>query len=53
MTLLREIVKDLEDLKGDSWFGCKTLPMVWGDEKNKTFHLWPNDYFRSSGNNFK
>jgi 4-hydroxybenzoate polyprenyltransferase len=37
MTLLREIVKDLEDLKGDSSFGCKTLPIVWGMRKTKLF----------------
>lgn len=29
-TLIREIIKDLEDLKGDSTFGCKTLPVVYG-----------------------
>ena len=30
MTLIREIIKDMEDLKGDHTFGCKTLPIVWG-----------------------
>jgi 4-hydroxybenzoate polyprenyltransferase len=30
ITLVREIIKDLEDLKGDDTFGCKTLPIVWG-----------------------
>ena len=30
ITLVREIFKDLEDLKGDATFGCKTLPIVWG-----------------------
>jgi 4-hydroxybenzoate polyprenyltransferase len=37
MTLLREIIKDMEDLKGDSSFGCKTLPIVWGFRKTKLF----------------
>jgi 4-hydroxybenzoate polyprenyltransferase len=37
MTLLREIIKDMEDLKGDSSFGCKTLPIVWGIRKTKLF----------------
>lgn len=37
MTLIREIVKDMEDLKGDDTFGCKTLPIVWGLRKTKFF----------------
>ncbi len=37
MTLVREIVKDMEDLKGDNTFGCKTLPIVWGIHKTKFF----------------
>lgn len=35
MTLIREIVKDMEDLKGDNTFGCKTLPIIWGIRKTK------------------
>jgi 4-hydroxybenzoate polyprenyltransferase len=35
MTLVREIVKDIEDMKGDTNFGCKTLPIVWGIRKTK------------------
>jgi 4-hydroxybenzoate polyprenyltransferase len=34
-TLVREIIKDLEDLKGDNTFGCRTLPIVWGLRKTK------------------
>ncbi|MEQ9166158.1 MAG: geranylgeranylglycerol-phosphate geranylgeranyltransferase [Fulvivirga sp.] len=34
-TLIREIIKDIEDLKGDSTFGCKTLPVVYGVRKTK------------------
>jgi 4-hydroxybenzoate polyprenyltransferase len=37
MTLIREIIKDMEDLKGDNSFGCKTLPIVLGIRKTKTF----------------
>jgi 4-hydroxybenzoate polyprenyltransferase len=37
MTLIREIIKDMEDLKGDNTFGCKTLPIVWGLRKTKFF----------------
>ena len=32
---IREIVKDMEDLKGDNTFGCKTLPIIWGIRKTK------------------
>lgn len=35
MTLVREIVKDMEDLKGDDTFGCKTLPIIWGIRRTK------------------
>ncbi|HTF19044.1 MAG TPA: geranylgeranylglycerol-phosphate geranylgeranyltransferase [Chryseolinea sp.] len=35
MTLVREIIKDIEDLKGDNTFGCKTLPIVWGIRRTK------------------
>ena len=37
MTLIREIIKDMEDLKGDDTFGCQTLPIVWGMRKTKYF----------------
>lgn len=35
MTLVREVIKDIEDLKGDNTFGCKTLPIIWGIRKTK------------------
>jgi 4-hydroxybenzoate polyprenyltransferase len=34
-TLLREIIKDTEDMKGDSRFNCRTLPIVIGVRKTK------------------
>lgn len=37
MTLIREIIKDLEDLRGDNTFGCQTLPIVWGIRPTKLF----------------
>lgn len=37
MTIIREIIKDMEDLKGDDTFGCKTLPIIWGLRKTKFF----------------
>lgn len=30
MTLIREIVKDMEDVKGDGRSHCRTIPIVWG-----------------------
>lgn len=36
MSLVREIIKDMEDIKGDMIHGCKTLPIVWGITKTKT-----------------
>ncbi|KXX72430.1 geranylgeranylglycerol-phosphate geranylgeranyltransferase [Flammeovirga sp. SJP92] len=35
VSLIREIIKDLEDKEGDMKFGCKTLPIIWGDQKTK------------------
>lgn len=35
ITLIREIIKDMEDLKGDQNFGLKTLPIYWGIRKTK------------------
>jgi 4-hydroxybenzoate polyprenyltransferase len=37
ITLVREIIKDMEDLKGDERFGCKTVPIVWGIPNTKKF----------------
>lgn len=35
ISLLREIIKDMEDTKGDSVYGCKTLPIVLGFRRTK------------------
>lgn len=35
-SLVREILKDMEDLRGDMHHGCKTLPIVLGIRKTKT-----------------
>jgi len=34
-TLVREIVKDMEDIEGDRSAGCRTLPIVMGQEAAK------------------
>lgn len=35
-TLIREVIKDIEDVKGDATFGCRTLPVVYGIRPTKT-----------------
>ncbi|MGC4104717.1 MAG: UbiA family prenyltransferase [Ferruginibacter sp.] len=30
ISLIREVIKDMEDLEGDEKYGCKTMPIVWG-----------------------
>lgn len=37
ITLIREIIKDVEDRKGDERFGCRTIPIVYGVAKTKIF----------------
>jgi 4-hydroxybenzoate polyprenyltransferase len=37
ITLVREIVKDMEDVRGDASHGCRTLPIVWGIRPTKYF----------------
>ena len=37
ISLIREIVKDLEDIEGDEKFGCKTLPIIIGSSATKKF----------------
>lgn len=36
VTLIREIIKDIEDYEGDMQYGCKTLPIVMGISKAKS-----------------
>ena len=37
ISLVREVIKDMEDIKGDEKFGCKTMPVVWGIPASKVF----------------
>ncbi|MES1161033.1 MAG: geranylgeranylglycerol-phosphate geranylgeranyltransferase, partial [Bacteroidota bacterium] len=30
ISLIREVVKDIEDMEGDARYGCRTMPIVWG-----------------------
>jgi 4-hydroxybenzoate polyprenyltransferase len=35
--LVREVVKDIEDMGGDAKYGCRTMPIVWGIHVSKVF----------------
>jgi 4-hydroxybenzoate polyprenyltransferase len=35
LTVVREIIKDIEDMRGDAQHGCRTLPLVWGVARSK------------------
>jgi len=37
ISLIREVIKDMEDLEGDRKYGCKTMPIVWGINASKVF----------------
>jgi len=37
ISLVREVVKDMEDIEGDQKYGCKTMPIVWGIRATKVF----------------
>ena len=41
LTVVREIVKDVEDMRGDAQHGCRTLPLVWGVARTK----WVTGFF--------
>jgi 4-hydroxybenzoate polyprenyltransferase len=35
ISLIREIVKDMQDIEGDRRYGCKTMPIIWGIQVTK------------------
>jgi 4-hydroxybenzoate polyprenyltransferase len=37
ISLIREVIKDMEDMEGDAKYGCKTMPIVWGIPASKVF----------------
>lgn len=37
ISLIREVVKDMEDVEGDRKYDCKTMPIVWGMNASKIF----------------
>lgn len=37
ITLIREALKDMEDMIGDEKFGCTTMPIAWGLQTTKVY----------------
>lgn len=37
ISLVREAVKDMEDLPGDQRYGCRTMPVVWGIQSTRVY----------------
>lgn len=37
ISLIREVIKDMEDVQGDSKYGARTMPVVWGINTAKVF----------------
>jgi 4-hydroxybenzoate polyprenyltransferase len=36
-SLIREAIKDMEDIPGDLKYGCRTMPIVWGLNSTKVY----------------
>lgn len=37
ISLVREAIKDIEDMPGDEKYGCRTMPIVWGVNATKVY----------------
>jgi 4-hydroxybenzoate polyprenyltransferase len=37
ISLVREVIKDMEDMQGDAKYNCRTMPIVWGLPSSKMF----------------
>jgi len=37
VSLIREVIKDLEDMDGDARYHCRTMPIAWGVPTSKVF----------------
>jgi 4-hydroxybenzoate polyprenyltransferase len=37
ISLVREVIKDIEDMQGDAAYNCRTMPIVWGINAAKIF----------------
>lgn len=37
ISLIREAIKDIEDMAGDARYGCRTMPIAWGVNTTKVY----------------
>ncbi len=37
ISLIREAIKDMEDMQGDARYGCRTMPIAWGVNATKVY----------------
>jgi 4-hydroxybenzoate polyprenyltransferase len=37
ISLIREAIKDMEDMPGDARYGCRTMPITWGVNATKVY----------------
>lgn len=37
ISLIREAIKDIEDMPGDARYGCRTMPIAWGVNTTKVY----------------
>jgi 4-hydroxybenzoate polyprenyltransferase len=37
ISLIREAIKDIEDMPGDARYGCRTMPIAWGINTTKVY----------------
>lgn len=37
ISLIREAIKDIEDIEGDARYGCRTMPILWGVNSTKVY----------------
>lgn len=37
ISLIREAVKDVQDMEGDTKYGCRTMPIIWGVAATKIY----------------
>lgn len=37
ISLIREAIKDMEDMEGDAKYGCRTMPIAWGVNATKVY----------------
>jgi 4-hydroxybenzoate polyprenyltransferase len=37
LSLIREAIKDIEDMPGDARYGCRTMPIAWGVNTTKVY----------------